>query len=335
MNKHVIMCVIIAALAVSCGRQGTFPPVGSYSEVVVVTETGKVEGLTEDLVRVLQHPVDYYTKEELQFRVMVISAEELQRKAPSKNLVLFGVAKQGAMGNLIESFIGTSAVRTVLEGKNSIFKKLNYPVNGQLTLIITASNGDRLAKTVRENASLIRDIIEEANRERLRAYLLAREKVEVGEEIRGKYGFTIRVPFLYDLNQERSDVPGVEIVRVKPHRGITVSWRSWEKNSLSVADSAALYDVRADIAWKMYNKDVMRRDIVFFHDDRLGPYEAVRMDGYWEKSEDLYGGPFMCFFIYDRLKLRLWIIDCLVYAPGFDKHTLLRELRAVAETFRI
>jgi hypothetical protein len=335
MKRLVITCIIIAALAVSCGRQGTFPPVGSYSEVVVVTETGKVEGLTEDLVRVLQHPVDYYTKEELQFRVMVISADQLQRKAPSKNLVLFGVARQGAMGRLIESFIGTSAVRTVLEGKNNIFKKLNYPVKGQLTLIITASNGDRLARTVRENEVLIRDIIEEANRERLREYLLTREKVEVSDEIRGKYGFTIRVPFLYDLNQERRDVPGVEIVRVKPHRGITVSWRSWDGGGISVADSAALYDVRADIAWKIYNGDVMRRDIVFFHEDRLGPYEAVRMEGYWEKSEDLYGGPFMCFFVYDRLKARLWIVDCLVYAPGFDKHTLLRELRAVAETFRI
>jgi hypothetical protein len=85
----------------------------------------------------------------------------------------------------------------------------------------------------------------------------------------------------------------------------------------------------------MYDKDVMRRDLVFFHEGSLGPYKAVRMEGYWENSEELYGGPFICFFVQDPIRARIWIVDCLVYAPGFDKHTLLRELVSVAETFRI
>jgi hypothetical protein len=317
----------------SCGKRSSFPPVGSYSDVMIVTETGKLNKLTELIVREIQHPVDYYTKEELQFRAKLVSASELEKTPPSKNMILYGVVRQGEIGSLIEGFIGTASVRKVLEGKTNIFKKIDYPYTGQLTIIVTAASGDRLGDVVRANGAIIRDIIEEANRRRLREYLLDKEKVDVTEELRARYKFVLRVPFLYELNQQRPEVPAVELVRVKPHRGIMVSWRPWEGVSVTLADSSSLYDIRAELAWKMYDKDVMRRDIVSFHEDYLGDFAAVRMDGYWENSVGMYGGPYSCFFIHDDVRSRLWIIDCVVYGPGFDKHPLLRELRAVVETF--
>jgi hypothetical protein len=329
--------LILATLGctISCGGGSSFLPTGSYSNVVLVTDTGALEGTTVAMVRELQHTLDYYTKTELQFTVHLIGAAALEQEPPAKNMVVCGVVRQGAIGEVIERFIGTANVRKVLEGKNTLFRKMDYPVVGEFTLIVTAPSGDRLAKVIRENGQLIRDIIEEANRERLREYLLKKEKSDLTEELRAKYGFTIRIPSLYELNQDRPDIPGVELVRTPPHQGLTVSWKPWKEHGLSVADSSALYDARADLAWKMYDKDVMRRDLVSFRDGQLGDYDAVVMEGYWENSVDLYGGPFICFFVEDRLRSRLWIIDCLVYAPGFDKHPYLRELRAVAETFRI
>jgi len=333
MRRMLPTVLLTVFFLVSCFRQASFPPLGSYSNIVVVTENGKVEGPTTALIRELQHPVDYYTKTELQFRVRLISAYDFEKEPPSKNMVLFGVVRQGEIGKIIESFIGSANVRRVLEGRSNVFKRLNYPTEGQLTVIVTASSRDFLAKAATENGEQIRDIIEESNRERLRAYLLQRENEDTSEEMYARYGFRVRVPFLYELNQQRRDVPGVELVRKMPHRGLTISWRSWDGEDISVADSTALYNMRADLAWKMYDNDVMRKDLVFFKEDRLGPYDAVRMEGYWENSKDLYGGPFRCFFVYDRVKSRVWIIDCLVYAPGFDKHILLRELQSVAETF--
>lgn len=328
-----ILSAVILLLG-SCGRQGSFPPVGSYSSVLIVTETGRLDESTEKLVRQIQHPVDYYTKEELQFKAKLISASQVDEEPPSKNMILFGLVREGEVGKLIEGFIGTASVRKVLEGKTNIFRKLDYPYAGQLTIIITAASWDRLEKVVSENGALLRDIIEEANRERLREYLLRKEKTDLAEEIRAKYKFTLGIPFLYELNQERKEVPGIEFVRTAPHRGLTVSWRRWEKGAVALADSSMLYDIRADIAWKMYDKDIMRRDLVSFAEDRLGDYTVIRMDGYWENSEGIYGGPYSCFFLFDDIRGRLWIIDTLVYGPGFDKHPLLRELRAVAETFR-
>ena len=334
MRRGFSILLLTVLLLGSCSRRSTFPPVGSYSSVMIVTETGTLDKSTEKLVRQIQHPVDYYTKEELQFKAKLVSAYQVEKEPPSKNMILFGLVRQGEVGKLIEGFIGTASVRKVLEGKINVFKKLDYPYAGQLTIIITAASSERLAEVVSENGALIREIIEEANRTRLRNYLLDREKNELTEEIRAKYKFTLRIPFLYELNQERKDLPGIEFVRTAPHRGLTISWRSWPQGEVSLADSSSLYDIRADLAWKMYDKDVMRRDLVSFTEDRLGDYRIVRMDGYWENSEGIYGGPYSCFFLYDDILSRLWIVDTLVYGPGFDKHPLLRELRAVAETFR-
>lgn len=335
MKRPAYAIPVIAVLLLSCGPRSSFPPIGSYSNVVIVTESGKIEGASEALIRELQHQVDYYTKAELQFHVKLISSSEFQKEPASKNVVLFGLVRRGGLGGIIESFIGEGSVRQVLEGRSNIFKRLDYPVIGQLTVIVTATSWDLLKRVVRENGAVIRNIIEEANRERLRKYLLREEKVRLREEMRAKYGFDLRIPFLYELNQERRGIPGIEFIRVKPHRGLTVSWRKWEGEGFSAADSATFYDIRSDLAWKMYDKDIMRKDLVFYYNDRFGPYDAVRMEGYWENSKGVYGGPFICFFLLDRVKSRLWMIDCVVYGPGFDKHPLLRELRAVAETFRM
>ncbi|MBU8923437.1 MAG: DUF4837 family protein [Bacteroidales bacterium] len=326
--------LVILILSVSCNKSTVFPPAGSYSDVVLVTETGEPGGVNDLIIKRLQHHVDYYTKMEIQFKLRMIKSRDVRREPPTKNMVICGVVRKGETGRVIESFIGTNEVRNVLEGRTHIFKKLDYPYSGQLTVIVTASSEERLKKVITNNGQIIRDIIEEANRDRLRDYLLTKEKTEVTSRLKGQYGFTLRIPFLYEVLQERNDVPAIEIIRREPHRGITISWQHWGKRGISLADSSKFYEIRSDLAWKMYDKDVMRRDIVFFHEDRLGPYETMRMDGYWENSEDTFGGPFSCFFIYDRARKRLWIVDCVVYGPGFDKHILLRELRAVVETFK-
>lgn len=333
--KRFTLLLVLAIPILSCSQKSSFPPAGSYSNIVLVTETGEPGGLNDIIIKELQHPVDYYSKMEIQFKLRMISAYDVQDEPPTKNMVVFGVAREGRIGTVIEGFLGTNAVRKVLEGKNHIFKKMDYPYTGQLTVIVTASSHDRLRKVIEENGQVIRDIIEDGNRERLRNYLLTRDTPDLTAELKARHGFEIRIPSLYELNQEKDDVPGIELVRKHPHRGITISWKYWDKNTLSSADSTRLYDIRADLAWKMYDKDVMRKDLVFYHDTMFGPYEAVRMDGYWENSEDMFGGPFICFFVHDRARKRIWLVDCLVYAPGFDKHKLLREVLSIAETFRI
>ncbi len=336
MRKSILLMAYLftAAALISCYGSVDVPPAGSYSKVVIVTEDGKPKGLAEDLSNQLQHPIDYYNRMELQFFTSVISARQFKKEPPSKNVVILGIPHRGEAGTLINAFIGPGGVQRVRSGQVNVLKKLHYPKKGQFSVILTAPTRVELKKAISEKGELIREVIEEANRQRIRDYLLRKNKEEVSEMLQAKYGFHVGVPSLYRLNQERPGIPGIEIVRLKPHRGLSVSWRGWEKERVSLADSSAYYQIRSEIAWELYDKDVMRRNLVSFRRDELGPYESIRMDGYWEDSQDTFGGPYVCFFVLDRKKSKLWIVDCLVYGPGFKKHKLLRELIAIAETFR-
>jgi len=340
--KYPLILLALASLAgllCSCGSQGgpfNTPPAGSYSGIVLVTETGKIEGPAADMVNSLQHELDFYTKNELQFRVRVVPASQFDKEIPAKNMVIFGIVNQGSLGGIIEQFIGPAGVRSVLEGKYSIFKKMDSPVKGQLTVIVTAVSNDILASVAREQGAVIRNIVEDGNRERIRESMLRQgENAPLERRLRERYGFAFRIPNVYKMDEERPEVPGVSLLNPEPPRVLSVSWHAFGKESVSLADSNELFQLRADVSFKLFDKYVMRRELVKFADTQLGHYRAVRMDGYWESSVEPAGGSFVCFFVADRVKSRIWLIDCLVYAPGQDKNELLREAIAIAETFSL
>jgi hypothetical protein len=299
-----------------------------------VTETGKVEGPTAEMVNALQHELDFYTKNELQFRVRVVPAYLFEKEIPAKNMVIFGIVNQGKVGSIIEQFVGPSGARGVLQGKYSVFKKMDSPVPGQLTIIVTGVSDEDLTLAAREQGPVLRSILEDGNRERLRESMLKQgENTSLERYLKDRYGFSFRIPNAYKLDEERPEVPGVSLINPEPPRVLSVSWKTFGKGTVSLADSNELYQFRSDITFKLFDKYVMRRDLVKFSATRLGAYEAVRMDGYWESSVEAAGGSFACWFIADGVKSRIWLVDCLVYAPGQDKNELLREATAFAETF--
>ncbi|MCX5752427.1 MAG: DUF4837 family protein [Candidatus Krumholzibacteria bacterium] len=329
--------VCLGACAASCGSQGgpfNAPPAGSYSGIVLVTETGKLEGPTVEMVNALQHELDFYTKNELQFRVRVVPAFQFEKEIPAKNMVIFGIVNQGKVGSIIEQFIGPSGAKGVLEGKYSVFKKMNSPVKGQLTIIVTGVSNDGLSVAAREQGGILRNIIEDGNRERIRESMLKQgEDTYLERYLKDRYGFSFRIPNVYKIDEERPEISGVSLIHPEPPRVLSVAWKAFGKGTVSLADSNELYQLRSDVTFKLFDKYVMRRDLVKFTATRLGPYAAVRMDGYWESSIEPAGGSFICWFVADGVKSRVWLVDCLVYAPGQDKNELLREAMAFAETF--
>ena len=102
----------------------------------------------------------------------------------------------------------------------------------------------------------------------------------------------------------------------------------------TLGDEDELFDMRANYVWKRYDKDQMDRARTIFVPARMGRYDSIRMSGYWFNDEQVMGGYYETYFIYDDRLEVLWAIDLLVLAPGKPKHPMVRELRALAETFR-
>ncbi|MDX1429975.1 MAG: DUF4837 family protein, partial [Rhodothermales bacterium] len=91
----------------------------------------------------------------------------------------------------------------------------------------------------------------------------------------------------------------------------------------------------------------------FVQIDRRRPLEAENIDfldrygfevrGLWhlvgpDSEGDIVpygqGGPFLTYAFYDEESGRIYVIDGMVFAPGFDKREFLRQLEVISHTFK-
>jgi hypothetical protein len=329
------LLIVLAGVAFVAGcREMAMPPPGSYSELLLVTEEGAGGEWASLLTPILGAEHDYVTSMESYFDISQVRAADMPEMPETKNVVICGVMDSGThVGSLILSLIGDRSVQRVAEGQATVLKKENTPAPGQMTLIVTAPTAEGLREVIRTRGDELPEIVESSNRERLRRYLLSTPNRSLTERLRRKYGFTIEVPSYYRLFSESDDPPGVELLYEPPTRDLGVFWVD-RKEPPSIYRPDELFDLRASYVWERYDHDKMDRNHVRYTWTRFAVYNALRMSGYWYNDKVTAGGYFETYFVYDPDAQLLWAVDILTYAPGRPKHPLVRELLALAETFR-
>jgi hypothetical protein len=326
--------VLLVALESGC-RDVAFPPAGSYSEVDLVTDGGRGGEWATALLPLIQVERDYFVSTEPAFRVASVSGEPGPDPSTAKNVVLCGVRdRSSAVGARIADLLGEAGVQRVTSGEAAILGMEDVPLSGQFTLVITAATNRALRSLLQERGGEIPEIIDASCRERLRQNLLLRRRAALSEELRRHWGFFIEVPTLYALYREGENPPGVELHRESPPRVLGVFWKECD-HAPSLSSTDELFDFRADYVRRQYDGDQMDRNRVRYAYARLGAYAAVRMSGYWYNDRfSMAGGYFETYFVWDKAAKLLWAVDGLVYAPGREKTSLVRELHALSETFR-
>ncbi|MGD8414989.1 MAG: DUF4837 family protein [Candidatus Latescibacterota bacterium] len=335
--KH-FLPVLLACVAVT-GYSGcsewAIPPAGSYSDVLLVTEDGPASDWTRLVTPLVAKEIDYYTDTELEFKITPIKASEMDDYPAFKNILLCGeLSSTTTVGQTIIDMIGNAGVDQVRNDGAAILKKQDRPVKNQFTLIVTAVDRESLADLIARRGGELAPNLEAGARERLRRHLLKRSKPELTQRLYNEFGFRVQIPSLYRMLSDEPKPPGVELIREPPTRILGVFWAQRD-NPPTMGDKEELFDMRATYVWERYDKDQMDPERLVFEPARLGPYDCIRMSGYWYNDEEVLGGYYETYFIYDERVDLLWAVDLLVLAPGKPKHPLVRELRALAETFRI
>lgn len=329
-----ICLLALATFPIDGCREMAIPPLGSYSEVLLVTEDGTQSVFLPLILKHVDRKLDFYTSQEKQFEISTIRAEQLEDFPKMKTILLVGVLDQlTSIGQKIAVLIGEDGTRKVMNGTATILKRENMPAPGQMTLIVTADSEAHLEEVIEGRGDEIPELIEKSSRKRLRRYLLTREDKKLSQYLFRKYGFAIGIPTFYNLQDEASNPPGVELMREAPTRSLGIFWVDWKREP-TLEDADALFNIRSKYVYARYDGDAMDSTRVTYSKAILGPYDSIEMQGYWYNTRATAGGCYKTFFIYEKSENLLWAVDLLVYAPGRDKYPLFRELLALAETFR-
>jgi hypothetical protein len=326
-----LACAALAFSGIAGRADGAVSP---CSEVLLVTEQGERDPAGVALAAILGRLIDYYVGEERAFEVTSVRVAELDRRAGATNVVICGVLGNGTdIGRYVGGVLGGEGLARVRSERSAVFKKDDLPGPGQLTVVVAAVSDRDLMSCVKNRGGEIAEILETGCRERLRGYFADRIDQALSRRLHDAYGFSIGVPDSYKVLAEGGDSPGVQLLCEGPARLLGVSWFEWDREP-ALADSARLFHARAGYVWDAYDEDLMDSTRVSYRESSLGGYRALEMSGYWSSSRSVAGGFYRTFFVYEPREKLLWAVDLLAFAPGMPKHPLLRELHAIAETFR-
>jgi hypothetical protein len=146
-----------------------------------------------------------------------------------------------------------------------------------------------------------------------------------------RFGWSIAPPTGYDFFTTDAEDGFVLFRRTRPDRSIFVYWEEGSADSITRAFALAK---RQELALKYYDGDVIeeRRPLIVENVDFLGQ-PGVRVAGWWGNRELVGGGPFLMYCFHEPSQNRIYMVDTSLFAPGFDKISLMRNLDAIAHTF--
>jgi len=332
------------ALSLLCGCliwAGCLPKseaVGSNHEVVVVVSP-ELWIQVEDVVESIFGKIMYTPQEEKIFTLRVVEPEDFDFYRKFRNVMVLGpLNEETGGGELVTSLISVEAKAQVLAGEAYMFLKEDIWSRGQTIMIVAGPDEDGLRSLLLDHGDEIFAVQESALNKKVEVWLYEKgDQKKLSRKLSRSYGWTLRVPEEYSLDQELSAERFLFFRRTVPERWLFVYWE--DAVGPEALTEQWCRETRSRIGSTFYRGDEIVEEMIRTEWETFGEWEALSMKGLWQNStpEAGYaaGGPFRNYSFYDEKTRRLYMIDIAVFAPGVGKESYLRQLDIIARTFRI
>ena len=221
-----------------------------------------------------------------------------------------------------------------MQSNDPVLLSKDLYAKNQLFLVINARDQFQLSATVESKKELIRDQYEEQFINRQSKYLFdSHRREDVEERFTNQYGWTIKVPWGWEVIRNSPDSNFVWLGRELPFQWISIHWQIGN----IITDELTI----GDYVWnfpKTYYGNIRFHDYKFSMEKMyFDSYKAWMCEGIWEFSDDntAQGGPFRYYLFYDTNTNRTFHINTILHHPGKDKSIMLRQMDLIAMSFRI
>ncbi len=345
----------LVALA-GCGGESDFRPraVGQDAEILVVADSLDWHGAIGDALReTVGQFISTLPAPERQFdlRHAPLATERDLEMARRRKNVIFAAAFNDSTNEAeyLRNVFDPATREAIREEGGVAVSRENIFRRDQQVYYIAGENKEDVVQAIYDRAEGVSGQFNRIARRRLAEEMFDRgRQFEVEEELAAMYDFAVNVQHDYLIAIDTSDF-------VWLRRILTDTWRSVFVHFIENADPRLLtpewiYDTR-DSLGRQYIQgnlggwvEIDRREtrpLETRNIDFLGRY-GFETRGLWRmvgdedgrKVEFGMGGPFVTYAFYDEPTRRLYMIDGMVFAPGYDKREFLRQMEAIAWTFR-
>ncbi|MEX0681808.1 MAG: DUF4837 family protein [Balneolales bacterium] len=318
---------------------------GSYSEVLVVMDSTQWNSPAADAIRTvfakdimtLPRPESKY---DLRF-VDLRTNRDLEFVKNHKNTIFAAsIEEESNVGDFIRAVMSEEIKQRIVEGRNFAFPLKDRWYRDQWTLFLSAPDQETLANKILESESSLVGYLDEVERNRWQRQIYRRgEQRHLADTLLSKHGFRIRVQHDYRIGIDTTDFVSMRRFLHDNDRWI---W-FWYKDDVGGID-----DIGPE--WINNTRDSLNRKFIRGTRDesyvtteyrravetkyiRINGREALETRGTWRMTNDVMGGPFLHYTIYDEDQRRLYMMEFAQFAPRYSKRRFINQFEAMAHTF--
>ncbi|MEQ9105221.1 MAG: DUF4837 family protein [Rhodothermales bacterium] len=328
--------------------------VGREGEVVVVIDSTRWEGPVGEAIRRNIAPyLGTLPAPEREFnvrRVSLTSQRLLDGVQAQKNVIFVSpISDDTPESRFMRARLDSASVEAVLAGQSAVIPRRDLWRQQQQVVYVVAGSDDELIRVLDERGDDIRYQFNTITRERLTEDMFEKGRQFAMEDtLLANHGFT--------LNMQHDYFVGIDTTNFIWLRRVvsSESWRSLFVYYVDDFDPTNLtpewIQQARDRLTETYIRGTMdgfvttdyRRELTSENIDFKGRF-AYETRGLWHMMgrqpdgslvEHGMGGAFVNYTLYDEESGRLYMIDGMIFAPGFDKREFLRQMEVIAWTFR-
>ncbi|MCH8568003.1 MAG: DUF4837 family protein [Balneolales bacterium] len=318
---------------------------GGYSEVLVVMDSTAVNSETALALRqtygapilTMPRPESRY---DLVFRD-VRTNRDLEIIHGHRNVIIAAVIDEDTnAGALLRSLLSEEARQNIRNGNSFSYTARNVWSRNQFVIMLSAATDEELASLIRRNERRLIAELHSVELDRWKAYVYRRaEQVNLSREILQEYGWSFRLQHDYRIGVDTLGMMTFRRFLPDNDRWIWVWWED-DFDDFDSIDRDWITNKREKI-----NRQYMRggSEGKFVRTDFDRPYEqrfleingmeAYESRGLWRMENDLMGGPFINYTMYDHENNRLFMMEYGQFSPRWDQRRFLYQFEAMARTF--
>ena len=323
--------IVFFALLITQACEYKRDSIGGNDDIIVLAAKEDRESINS-LLSVVFNDTLLTPSPELFYNIKFADPESFSALKTQTNLIIASIGdyELNPATKLARDLLGESAFNKTLSDTPLVLSRNQFAKN-QLFMIISGDNYNQINDYLLKNNSFIKQQFDENFFKKQAQYFLDNERQEELEsDLYNLYGWTMKVPWGWELIKNDIDKSFFWIGQELPFRWIAVHWREGNHFSKEEAFEYVSNFPQNYFNSIRYNQDYLKIDFDDFNSD-----SAYKIYGLWESIEDAKGGPFQGYLFYDYKNDRTFYISYIVFNPGGKKAFYMRQMEMIAKTIDI
>jgi len=342
--------VLIPLVFVSCSEVSRGKPeaIGLPGRInIIITAELKNGPVGKILDSLLTAELEVTPRDESLFNIKFVEPDAINRSHKSmRNLIVaFTFSDRSADAGKVKSLITTASLEK-LQADTSAFviTQSDTWARGQDVMYLFSDSPEKLAEKILKQSSRLVSFFNEKEKERLRKGIIkSNANNALAKSILEKNGFSIRIPFGYQLADQQEDFLWLRQINPVDDKDIWIARKKF--TGLEEFNKDRLIRFRNEVCRKYLFEDPEKSDTYLVTETSV-PYKpvltrtinfngkyAVEMKGLWKTNIPSMGGPFIGYALVDERSGFFYYIEGFVFSPSKPQREILRELDVILSTF--